>query len=164
MFLKTCIFLAATIFASSSAFAQSTASTPAPTTRAAATGFLHLTAQDIIKRLGTPGPSGTAASTIDSHDYYSALLATRNADGGVETHAHFHDFMAILAGEVTLTYGGTQSGDFKSSNGNMLGGTILGGTTITLRAGDYVQIPAGMPHLMTQPKNDLRYLVIKVRD
>ena len=157
-------FIMAVIFASTAAFAQNTAPAPAPAAKVAATGFLHLTSQDIIKRLGTPGPSGTASSTIDSHEYYSSLLATRNADGSAETHAHFHDFMAILSGEVTLTYGGTQTGDVKNNNGNSLGGAIVGGTTITLRAGDYVQIPAGMPHHMTQPKNDLRYLVVKVRD
>ena len=99
--IKINTFVVAVIFASTAAFAQNAA--PAPAAKAAATGFLHMTSQDIIKRLGTPGPSGTASSTIDSHEYYSSLLATRNADGNAETHAHFHDFMAILSGEVTLT-------------------------------------------------------------
>ncbi len=133
------------------AFALVTTTASAQNARPAPTGFLHLSSQDIVKRLGTPHPRGTASSTIDSHEYYSSLLATRNADGSAEMHAHFHDFMSILSREVTLTYGGTQTGDFKNNNGNLLGGTIVGGKTITLRAGDYVQIPAGMPHYMTQP-------------
>jgi mannose-6-phosphate isomerase-like protein (cupin superfamily) len=161
---KISTFVVAVTFVSTAAFAQSTATAPAPTAKASVTSFLHLTSQDIIQRLGTPGPSGTASSFIDTHEYYSSLLVTRNADGSAETHAHFHDFMSILSGEVMLTYGGTQTGNVKSNNGNSLGGDIVGGTTITLRAGDYIQIPAGMPHLMTKPKNGLRYLVVKVRD
>jgi hypothetical protein len=44
------------------------------------------------------------------------------------------------------------------------GSGIAGGQNMTVRAGDYVQIPAGMPHMFVPPKGTkMRYVVFNTR-
>jgi len=127
-------------------------------------GFIHLSAREIQDRVGHADPSGAVVSQyIDRHEYYNAQIAARSADGTVERHDHWIDFDVIDQGEVTLTVGGVQAGNTVDANGESHGGTQTGGTTMVLHAGDYVQVPAGMPHTMTNPKN-LIYTIVKVRD
>jgi mannose-6-phosphate isomerase-like protein (cupin superfamily) len=71
--------------------------------------------------------------------------------------------MTIVSGDVTLTYGGTLSGAKETTPGELRGGTISGGKTIVLHRGDYLEIPAGVPHLMTAPQHNFTYLIVKVR-
>jgi len=90
------------------------------------------------------------------------MFAHRTADGTPEQLGNWIDIMVMLQGEITLTYGGKLSGNTVDANGESHGGTITNGTTLVLHAGDYVQVPAGVPHLMTKPKGDFRYFVTKV--
>jgi mannose-6-phosphate isomerase-like protein (cupin superfamily) len=129
----------------------------------AQTGVLIVPAAETAKRLdsapATPGaPVGDTITTAGS---YITLFSHRTADGTPERHANWNDIMVMLQGEVTLTYGGTISGNAVDANGESHGGTITGGTTVTLHKGDYLQVPAGVPHLMTNPKGDFRYFVTK---
>jgi mannose-6-phosphate isomerase-like protein (cupin superfamily) len=124
--------------------------------------FTYLSRQDATKRLDKPGPK-PVVSVLSSHEYYLSEIAARTQDGEVEVHEHWIDFMSILSGEVTLTYGGAAAGQRATEPGEMRGGRIVGGKQIKLHAGDYVEIPAGMPHLMTGPRGGFRYLIIKVR-
>lgn len=121
-------------------------------------------ASDVIQRLGAAParPGAAVSSSINVTDHYIALFSHRTADGTPEQHGKWTDVMVMLQGEVTLTYGGTLSGNAVDANGESHGGTIAGGTTVMLHAGDYLRVPAGVPHLMTAPKGDFRYFVTKV--
>mgnify|MGYP001556228265 CR=1 FL=1 len=129
------------------------------------TGVLHLTSAQIAERVSQPPatPGATVTSIISQQANYNTLVATRTADGSVERHDHWTDIMSILSGEVSVIVGGTQAGETVGPNGESHGGTQSGGTTIVLHAGDYLEIPAGVPHRMIQPKDNFRYLVVKVK-
>lgn len=150
------LLIAATVLASLPALAQ-----PA----APSGGVLIVPAKDIKARLdAAPAKPGAAVTApITTTGSYITLAAHRTADGTPEQHANWTDVMVMLQGEITLTYGGTLSGNTVDANGESHGGTIAGGTTLVLHAGDYVQVQAGVPHLMTKPKGDFRYFVTKVR-
>ena len=115
-------------------------------------------AADLAQKLATV-PTST---TITTTDKYISLLSHRTVDGTPERHANWTDVMIMIHGEVTFTYGGTISGNTVGADGESHGGTIAGGTTVVLHEGDYLQVPAGVPHLMTAPKGDFRYFVTKV--
>ena len=100
--------------------------------------------------------------TVTTADKYSVLFSHRTVDGTPEQHANWTDVMVVQHGDITFTYGGTISGNTVDEKGESHGGKITGGTTATLHAGDYLMVPAGVPHLMTAPKNDFRYFVTKV--
>ena len=149
------LLIAAAIFVSLPALAQ-----PA----APAGGVLVVPAKDIKAKLDVPPatPGAAVSSPITTTGSYITMVAHRTADGVPEQHAQWTDVMVMLQGEVTLTTGGTLSGNTVDAKGESHGGKITGGTTVVLHAGDYVQVQAGVPHLMTKPKGDFRYFVTKV--
>ena len=149
------LLIAAAVLVSLPALAQTAASSG---------GVLVVPAKDVAARLNVPPakPGAAVSSPITTTGSYITLFAHRTADGTPEQHAHWTDVMVMLHGEVTLTYGGKLSGNTVDANGESHGGAITGGTTVSLHAGDYVQVPAGLPHLMTKPAGDFRYFVTKV--
>jgi mannose-6-phosphate isomerase-like protein (cupin superfamily) len=142
-----------------------TAAATAALAQPAAPGdVLIVPAKDIATRLDAPParPGAAVSSPITTTGSFITMVAHRTADGTPEQHAHWIDVMVVLQGDITLTTGGTLSGNTVDANGESHGGTITGGTTVMLHKGDYLQVPAGLPHLMTNPKGDFRYFVTKI--
>ena len=125
---------------------------------------LIVPAKDIAAHLAVPPakPGAAVSFPITTTGSYRTMIAHRTADGIPEQHAHWIDVMMVLQGEVTLTYGGTLSGNTVDADGESHGGKIAGGTSVVLHTGDYFQVPAGLPQLMTRPKGGFRYSVTKV--
>jgi hypothetical protein len=149
------LLIAAAVLASLPAMAQ---------TAAPSGGVLIVPAKDIAARLDVPPatPGAAVSSIITTTGGHITMFAHRTADGTPEQHANWIDIMVMLQGDITLTYGGTLSGNTVDANGESHGGKITGGTTLVLHPGDYLQVPAGVPHLMNSPKGDFRYFVTKV--
>ena len=124
----------------------------------AQTGVVIMPAADTSQKVG----AAPTSVTVTTAEKYSVLFSHRTVDGTPERHANWTDVMLMQHGDVTFTYGGTISGNTVDDKGESHGGTISGGTTVTLHAGDYLLVPAGVPHLMTAPKDDFRYFVTKV--
>jgi quercetin dioxygenase-like cupin family protein len=124
--------------------------------------FKYLSASDTAALLNKPGPAPVVSLLSDHETYFSEVVA-RSSDGEVEVHQHWIDFVTVLSGEATLTVGGTVAGGKETAPGEMRGGVITGGRAIVLHRGDYFEVPADMPHLMTGPKHNFSYLVVKVR-
>jgi len=92
------------------------------------------------------------------------LIAGRTGPGEVEVHEHWIDYMAIQQGEAEFTFGGSLTGARDTGPGEKRGGAITGGTVVTIKAGDFLVVPAGQPHLtMVKPGSSFRAIVIKVR-
>ena len=123
--------------------------------------FAHVTDAELAARVAG-GP--LVLSVLSDHETYYVQAAGRNAPGEPEVHAHWIDYMVIQHGEAQFTYGGTLSGAHETAKGEVRGGTSTGGTTVTLRAGDYLMVPAGQPHLtMIKPGAPFRAFVFKAR-
>jgi mannose-6-phosphate isomerase-like protein (cupin superfamily) len=145
-------------------FLTAAALTMAATAALAAPGVLVVPATDIATHLGAPPAKPGAAITfpITTTATFRTMIAHRTADGTPEQHAHWIDVMMVLQGEVTLTTGGTISGNTVDADGESHNGKITGGTSVELHTGDYFQVPAGLPHLMTNPRGGFRYSVTKI--
>ena len=138
-------------------------------TTAPATG--HATPPDAFrvfsdKDLATlsTGKGALTLATLVDHENHYVLVAGRTGPGEVEVHDHWIDYMAIQQGEAEFTFGGTASGMRDTGPGEKRGGTITGGTVVTIRPGDFLVVPAGQPHLtMIKPGSTFRAIVFKVR-
>ncbi len=86
----------------------------------------------------------------------------RDKAGVVEMHKTQDDVFYITDGEGTFLVGGKYDGGKDVADGNMIGGTITGGTTYHLVKGDSIVIPAGVPHQFTQVAKTISYFVVKV--
>jgi mannose-6-phosphate isomerase-like protein (cupin superfamily) len=125
--------------------------------------FRHFSDSELAKLATGKGPLTLA--TLTDHQNYYVLVAGRTGPGEVEVHEHWIDYMAIQQGEAEFTSGGTVTGMRDTAPGEKRGGTITGGTVVTLKAGDFLMVPAGQPHVtMAKPGSNFRALVIKVRE
>jgi mannose-6-phosphate isomerase-like protein (cupin superfamily) len=139
-------------------------------TTAPATG--HATPSDAFrvfsdKELATlsSGKGALTLSTLVDRQNHYVLVAGRTGPGEVEVHEHWIDYMAIQQGEAEFTFGGTATGMRDSGPGEKRGGTITGGTVVTIKPGDFLVVPAGQPHLtMIKPGSNFRAIVFKVRE
>ena len=96
----------------------------------------------------THRPDGKPQSAITSdHEYYYIEYVTRGINKASEAHGHWYDYIHVLSGEGTITYGGTQDGAHDTGDLEMRGGALAGGKTITLHPGDRLVVPPGLVHL-----------------
>lgn len=105
------------------------------------------------------------SKVVSDHEYYFIEYVTRGDSGNnPEAHGHWYDYIHVLDGEGTVTYGGSQDGGRDTGNAEIRGGALNGAKTITLHAGDRLVMPPGMPHLFTATKgNTFTYLIFKQR-
>jgi len=104
----------------------------------------------------------TASKIVVDHEYYFIEYVTRGINTQPEAHGHWYDYVHVLSGEGTVTYGGTQDGGRDTGNLEIRGGTLAGAKTQLLHPGDRVVLPPGMPHLFTAtPGHTLTYLIFK---
>jgi mannose-6-phosphate isomerase-like protein (cupin superfamily) len=152
---RTTIAFVAVAFMSSAAAAQHSAPAEA---------FKFLSAKEVTALTDKPGAGAKTAFLADHENYYVEYAARTDTGNVPEVHTHWSHYIHILAGEGTLTYGGTVSNAKETGPGQMRGDAIVGGSNIAVHEGDYLQIPAGMPHLfVAAPGIRLRYLVFNTR-
>ncbi|MGC1484992.1 MAG: hypothetical protein WA789_14440 [Candidatus Acidiferrum sp.] len=94
----------------------------------------------------------------------SLLLVHREADGTPELHETQVDVMIVESGSATLVVGGTLLNGETVAPHEKHNGTIQGGISQKLSAGDVVRIPPHTPHqLVLDGARDFTYFVIKVK-
>ena len=142
-------------FLSAAALAQTAAPAAPPPSDAAR----YVSAADIAALVAK---QGGGLGVLSKGDKYIAEIARGGPD--VEVHDHFGDLIIVLSGSATIVYGGTVSGNKEATPGEWRGGTMSGATTsVVLHAGDYLHIPAGMPHQSTIPAgSNYKMMLIKV--
>ena len=124
----------------------------------------YVSAADIAALLGSPRPDVRATySIVADHEDYWVEYVSRNGVGDPEQHDHWVDNIHVISGDGAITYGGTFAGATQNGLGEPRGGKIVGGTTITVHSGDYLVIPAGVPHQMTSVSAKFTFVVFKSR-
>ena len=129
-----------------------------------AEGFKFLSAKEVDALTDKLGPGAKTAYLGDHENTYVEYATRSDAGNEAEVHAHWSHYMQILSGEAVLTYGGTVTDARDTGPGQVRGSGITGGKSMTVHAGDYVQIPAGMPHMLSPAKGTkLHYIVFNTR-
>jgi mannose-6-phosphate isomerase-like protein (cupin superfamily) len=100
---------------------------------------------------------------LRSHPSYQYLQIRRGKSGVPEVHDRWTDVTMVQAGRASLLSGGQVSGSHVEAPGEHRGGTITGGSSRPVGAGDLMIIPAGIPHqYVIAPGDSLRYVTVKV--
>jgi len=108
---------------------------------------------------------GSASETLEKYPYHYTMLAFRNRSGGGEVHQNFADLFYILDGHASVITGGEVVEPKITAPGETLRTAVKGGTSLEVKAGDVVHIPAGMPHQMVVPDGQtITYFVVKVEE
>jgi uncharacterized protein GlcG (DUF336 family)/mannose-6-phosphate isomerase-like protein (cupin superfamily) len=86
----------------------------------------------------------------------------RDAPGEVEYHERAVDVMRVVSGSATVVTGGEMVECREVAPGEIRARAIEGGTAHTLREGDVLAIPNGVPHQFTEVSDPFLYFVVKV--
>ena len=92
-----------------------------------------------------------AAEQLANFGNQTAWLAHREADGLVEIHQEWSDLIFVVSGEASLRVGGTMDNAYTESPGELRGASGSGGEVRTLKPGDVINVPAGVPHQFLVP-------------
>jgi len=159
------IFTIAAVLAAMPAFATP-ALAQAPLRDTPPDSFKFLSAQELDQALvATERGQVYSGHVINDHENYWVEFMKRLDHGNmVEFHAHWIDYITVLSGEGSVTYGGVLTGANSRGAGETRGGTLSGATVQPLKPGDYIQIPAGVPHLINAaPGQELKFVLFKHR-
>lgn len=118
---------------------------------------------DIMKKGMTPGAFYSQVM-LSKHDGYQIINTIRDKDGQAEIHADWNDNIFVQEGEATFVTGGSAVDAKVTAPGEQRGTAIKGGSTATMRAGDYFFVPAGTPHQMkVAPGKRIQFIAFKTR-
>lgn len=123
---------------------------------------LHTPAQDGV-RLLEPLKSLSAADVVPLN-----ILEEKQKSGESEVHRAHHDLWQCLEGEAVFVCGGIlhnaiarQNSDGSPNGNELTGDAIDGGEEITLKPGDWLWIPSGIPH-QHRATETVRMIIIKI--
>ena len=126
------------------------------TAQQAAPQVTYVDAAKFNELMAKPGSLATGSD-------FTASIARRTAPGQVEIHAKETDIFYIVDGSATFVTGGTMVGGKETRPNQMLGTDITGGQTHQLKKGDFISIPAGLPHWFKEvPPTGVTYYMVKV--
>jgi mannose-6-phosphate isomerase-like protein (cupin superfamily) len=116
----------------------------------------YVDAAKVAEAFAKGGALGTGSDHI-------ASVLRRVKPGQVEVHTKETDIFYIVDGTATFVTGGTVVGQ-KELRANQLTGTdIQSGQTHQLKKGDFITIPAGIPHWFKDvPSSGVTYYMVKV--
>jgi mannose-6-phosphate isomerase-like protein (cupin superfamily) len=92
---------------------------------------------------------------------FIALGARRTGPGQVEVHEKETDTIYVIDGGATFVTGGKMIGGKVSRPNQWLGTSIEGGQTHHLKKGDFISVPAGVPHWFKEVPTSINYYVVK---
>lgn len=118
-----------------------------------------------LKQAAAASSNGSAGAKLSEYPNHYTMVSYRTKSGGGEIHEKFADFFYVVHGSATLLTGGKLVNPAPASPGEIRGSGVEGGTETQLHEGDFVHIPAGVPHqLVLADSQDFYYFVIKVRE
>jgi len=103
--------------------------------------------RDILNKGKAPDALYSQA-IIAKHDTHLIYMTGRNKSGQSEIHRDWNDNIFIQEGEASFIVGGAAIDAKEREPGELRGSAITGGNTVAMHAGDYLFVPAGLPHQM----------------
>lgn len=141
------------VFTSSAVVAQSTNSASATVVTPAQ-----------LKAIADSLPAASLASIpLGRGSGYTYAFTHRDLSGAIELHMQWTDVFVIHSGSATLVTGGSLAGAKEVSPGEWRDGKVTGATTVRVKPGDVVVIPAGTAHqFQLAPGEQVNYVAFKV--
>ncbi len=116
---------------------------------------------DSLKKAKKPGDF-YAQALISKGPHYQVINTIRDKDGQAEVHADWSDHIFVQEGEARFVTGGTAVDAAVTAPGEQRGTAIKGGSTATIKPGDYFFVPAGTPHqMLVAPGQHIKFIAFK---
>ena len=110
---------------------------------------------------GDPGTFAVFLTTYNPKTGYADVVR-RTKPYHAEVHKHLVDTWYVIEGEGTLVTGGSLSAATEIEPDEFRGPAIVGGEERHIAKGDFVRIPAGIPHWISKIEGtEIIYLIVK---
>ena len=118
-----------------------------------------------IRKAPANGIGESEINLIERTPQHAGILLRRTKPGKAEVHTTEADVWYVIDGGCVLVTGGTVINGKQESVGQIRGTGISGGTEYKLGKGDFIRIPAGVPHWIKNIEGgELVYIVVKYTD
>jgi mannose-6-phosphate isomerase-like protein (cupin superfamily) len=99
---------------------------------------------------------------IERTPEHAAILLRRTAPGLAEVHENQADVWYVIDGGCNFVTGGTVVNGASSGPGEIRGSSISGGHEHHIAKGDFISVPAGVPHWVKKIEGkEIVYIVVK---
>lgn len=137
---------------------------------------IAVAASKALENLGTNGTGVPAVTYFPSQEVTAAFekgrpllevpgykihASHREQAGQAEVHTRDTDIIYVLEGTATFVTGGTVVEGQTTAPNEIRGRSIQSGETRSLRKGDVIIVPAGVPHWFKEASNPFNYYVVK---
>jgi len=106
---------------------------------------------------------------VERVDAYRLSVEHRKLPQRPAVHEQEAEMWAVIEGTATITTGGTiagaaapTAGTATQAAGNVFGKMITGGTLNRVGPGDFLLIPEGVPHQITEASTTLKFIVFEI--
>jgi glc operon protein GlcG len=103
------------------------------------------------------------AVLFNQGESYMVHASRREKPGMAEIHTKDADIVYVLDGTATLVTGGTAVDAKITEPDELRGSSVTGGEAHSLKKGDVIVVPAGVPHWFKEVSNPFLYYVVKAR-
>lgn len=118
-----------------------------------------------IRKAPANGIGESEINLIERTPDHAGILLRRTKPGKAEVHESQADVWYVIDGGCTLVTGGTVMGGAQAEPGEIRGSGIQGGEEHRLAKGDFIRVPAGVPHWIKQiTGKEIVYIVVKYPD
>jgi len=108
--------------------------------------------------------AGDPPGVLEHYPNHYTMLITRHEDGQSELHEHVADVFFVTEGEAQLWTGGKMLNAKVTNPGERRGSGLAGASSVVLKLGDVVHIPANVPHQLRVASGRFTYFVVKVQE
>ncbi len=99
---------------------------------------------------------------IERTPEHAAILLRRTLPGLAEVHEHQADAWYVIDGGCVFVTGGSIINGAQSGPGEIRGASISGGDEHHIAKGDFISVPAGVPHWVKKIEGkEIVYIVVK---
>ena|SRR6266513_1175253 len=137
-----------------------------PTGAQDASKVVFVPANQIESQIRKAPANAIGESEIDLIEHtpeHAAILLRRTAPGQAEVHQNQADIWYVIDGGCTFVIGGSVVGGAQTAPGEIRGSSISGGDERTIAKGDFIRVPAGVPHWVKQIEGkEIVYIVVKL--
>ena len=99
---------------------------------------------------------------IERTPEHAAILLRRTLPGKAEVHEHQADAWYVIDGGCVFVTGGSVVNGAPSGPGEIRGASIAGGDEHHIAKGDFISVPAGVPHWVKKIEGkEIVYIVVK---
>jgi len=114
-----------------------------------------VSAADMAALVAKQPADRNASATFMQSSGYRVNMEHRVADQAASVHEKEAEFFYVIDGAGTLVTGGKLVDEKRTNDANLSGTSISGGETKQIKKGDFIMVPAGVPHHFPKVEGNL---------